>query len=124
EVIALAVEGGALKVTRRIRTQGQPTALVAGPGGKRLFVALGNTDGVAAIDPASGRILDRAQTVAPAALMAGRRFRGGANSNALALSPDGRALYVTNGGENAVAVVALGGKAGPQVTGLIPTGWY
>jgi len=130
EVIALSVAGGALKLTRRIRTQGQPTALVAAPGGRRLYAALGNTDGVAVIDPVGGRILEQAPTLAPAALMAGRRFRGGANSNALALSPDGRSLYVSNGGENAVAVVALGatGKGGKggglHVTGLIPTGWY
>ena len=123
EVIGLSVVDGRVDVTRRIRTQGQPTALLAARG--RLYAALGNTDGVAAIDPASGRALWRVRTIAPAALMAGRRFEGGANSNALALSPDGRSLYVSNGGENAVAVVALGGgKAGPHVTGLIPTGWY
>jgi DNA-binding beta-propeller fold protein YncE len=125
EIVELLVRGDALTVTRRIRTTGQPNALLAGPGGRRLFAALGNTDGVAQIDPASGRILSRTPTVATAALMAGKRFEGGANSNALALSPDGRLLYVSNGGENAVAVVALGaGKAPARVTGLIPTGWY
>ena len=127
EVIALSVTNGVLKVARRIRTQGQPTALLAGPGGKRLYASLGNTDGVAVIDPTSGRILDSAPTLATPALMAGKRFRGGANSNALALSPDGRTLYVSNGGENAIAVVTLSGgksKGGARVTGLIPTGWY
>ncbi|HEX2816274.1 MAG TPA: hypothetical protein VHN39_07770, partial [Phenylobacterium sp.] len=124
EIIALAVSGNALAVTRRIRTTGQPTALLAAPGG-RLYAALGNTDSVATIDAASGRIVGRTPTVATVALMAGRRFEGGANSNALALSPDGHTLYVTNGGENAVAVVSLGGgKAKARVTGLIPTGWY
>jgi DNA-binding beta-propeller fold protein YncE len=124
EIIALAVSGKALAVTRRIRTTGQPTALLAAPGG-RLYAALGNTDSVATIDAASGRIVGRTPTVATVALMAGRRFEGGANSNALALSPDGHTLYVTNGGENAVAVVSLGGgKAKARVTGLIPTGWY
>jgi DNA-binding beta-propeller fold protein YncE len=124
EIIALAVSGKGLAVTRRIRTTGQPTALLAAPGG-RLYAALGNTDSVATIDAASGRIVGRTPTVATVALMAGRRFEGGANSNALALSPDGHTLYVTNGGENAVAVVSLGGgKAKARVTGLIPTGWY
>ncbi len=127
EVIALSLTEGALKLTRRIRTEGQPTALLAGPGGKRLYVALGNTDSVAVIDPASGRIVDSTPTLATPALMVGKRFKGGANSNALALSPDGRTLYVSNGGENAVAVVALSGgksKGGAHVTGLVPTGWY
>jgi YVTN family beta-propeller protein len=123
EVIGLSVGDGRVTVTHRIRTSGQPTALLAA--NRRLYAALGNTDGVAAIDPVGGRTLWRVRTVATAALMAGRRFEGGANSNALALSPDGRTLYVSNGGENAVAVVSLGGgKAAARVTGLIPTGWY
>ncbi|MFI4964085.1 MAG: beta-propeller fold lactonase family protein [Caulobacterales bacterium] len=124
EIIALAVGEKGLAVTRRIRTAGQPTALLAAPGG-RLYAALDNTDSVAVIDSAAGKIVGRTPTVATAPLMAGRRFLGGANSNALALSPDGRTLYVSNGGENAVAAVALGGgKAAPRVVGLIPTGWY
>ena len=122
EIIALSVDARGLTVTHRARTMGQPTALLPGPGG-RLFAAIGNTDSVAILSAATGAILSRTPTVATPALMAGRRFMGGANSNALALSPDGQTLYVTNGGENAVAVVALG-KAGGRVTGLIPTGWY
>ena len=125
EIIALTVRGDDLVVAHRTRTTGQPTALLAGPGGRRLYAALGNTDGVVEIDAATGKIVGRTATVATTALMAGKRFRGGANSNALALSPDGRTLYVTNGGENAVAVLALAsGKAKTKVTGLIPTGWY
>jgi YVTN family beta-propeller protein len=125
EVIALNVRGDDMVVTHRTRTTGQPTALLASPGGRRLYAALGNTDGVVEIDPATGKILGRTATVATPALMAGKRFLGGANSNALALSPDGRTLYVTNGGENAVAVLALArDKAKTRVTGLIPTGWY
>ena len=125
EIIALTANDKGLAVTHRTRTTGQPTALLAGPGGRRLYAALGNTDGVVEIDPATGRILGRTPTVATASLMAGRRFLGGANSNALALSPDGRTLYVSNGGENAVAVLALGrGKTRTRLAGLIPTGWY
>ncbi|HZZ67041.1 MAG TPA: hypothetical protein VFE18_02610 [Phenylobacterium sp.] len=124
EIIALSVGDKALTVTHRTRTTGQPTFLLAAPKG-RLYAALGNTDAVAILDAASGKVLSRTPTVGTPALMAGRRFEGGANSNALALSPDGHSLYVTNGGENAVAVLALGaGKAPPRVTGLIPTGWY
>jgi len=131
EIIALSVSDGALRLSRRIRTDGQPTALVAGLAGKRLYAALDNTDSVVAIDPASGRILEETPTLATSALMAGKRFRGGANSNALALSPDGHTLYVSNGGENAVVAMALGGAkakgspgAASRVTGMIPTGWY
>src|SRR5262249_40352854 len=61
------------------------------------------------------------------------RLPFGSGSNALALSPDGGTLYVANGTNNCVAVVALGSKASEQpavqgttstVMGLIPTGWY
>jgi DNA-binding beta-propeller fold protein YncE len=123
EVIELSAGADGLKLRRRIRTPGQPTALLAGPAG-RLYATLGNTDALAVIDTQAGKVAQTASTLATPALAKGRAFRGGANSNALALSPDGRTLYVSNGGENAVAVVALAGAAGPRVTGLIPTGWY
>ncbi|HEX5262216.1 MAG TPA: hypothetical protein VFW13_01735, partial [Phenylobacterium sp.] len=123
EVIELSASEGALKLVRRIKTEGQPTALLAAPGGKRLYAALGNTDALAVIDPAAGKVVQTVSTLGTAEMMRGRKFRGGANSNALALGADGKTLYVSNGGENAVAVVALGAGA-PRVTGLVPTGWY
>src|SRR5882724_2420232 len=43
--------------------------------------------------------------------------------HALALSPDGRTLYVAMAGSNAVAVVRLGAKV-MRVAGLLPAGWY
>ena len=123
EVIELAAGADGLKLARRIKVAGQPIALAAGPGGK-LYAALGNTDALAVVDTAAGKVTQTVSTVATPAMMKGRAFKGGANSNALALAPDGRTLFVSNGGENAVAVVSLAGKAGPQVSGLIPTGWY
>ena len=62
----------------------------------------------------------------------------GSNPNALALSPDEQTLYVTNGGNNALAVLALSARdaggapaRGPgdpggqsRLLGLIPTGFY
>lgn len=148
EVIALDVGPAGIKVGRRLKMRGQPIALLAGPHG-RLFVAQDNTDGVAVIDTGAGRVIERIATAAPRPLQ-GRTALGGAGSNALALSPDGRTLLVSNGGESAVAVVALdplaSGLAAPKsghdrdgdgddddddapaagsvVVGLIPTGWY
>ena len=46
----------------------------------------------------------------------------GSAPDALMLSADGKTLYVCNGGNNAVAVIALVGK--PAVRGFVPTGWY
>src|SRR5262249_31023893 len=43
----------------------------------------------------------------------------------LALSPDNRTLYVTNGGTNSVAVIQLDREFDDgRVAGLLPTGWY
>src|SRR5262249_40949723 len=106
EVIELSAGGDGLHVVRRIKTTGQPSALLAGPAG-RLYARPDTTDAWAVFDTRAGKVVQTASTVATPALMKGRKFRGGANSNALALSPDGRTLYVSNGGENAVAVVAL-----------------
>jgi DNA-binding beta-propeller fold protein YncE len=150
EVIVLRVGDRQIGVGRRIHTRGQPVALLAGPHG-RLFVALDNTDGVAVVDTAADRIVESVATAAPAGAL--RRAMGGAGTNALALSPDGRTLLVSNGGENAVAFIALGAlargdaagpvggfkdddgdgddddaatpaRAGSAVVGLAPTGWY
>jgi DNA-binding beta-propeller fold protein YncE len=150
EIIALQVAPGTIRVGARIRTGGQPVALIKGSGA-RLLAALDNTDGVAVIDTASDAVIE---TIPTAGLRVGDKAFGGAGSNALALSPDGRTLLVTNGGENALAVVrlderAIGRAAGqPErkkhdrrndgddddapgasavastVVGLIPTGWY
>lgn len=152
EVIAVGVGPAGIKVGRRLKLRGQPVALLAAPHG-RLFVAQDNSDGVAVIDTASGRVVERIATAAPKALL-GKASLGGAGSNGLALSPDGRTLLVSNGGENAVAVLALDAlasglaapkagrdddrdrdrdgdgddddapAAGSAVVGLIPTGWY
>ena len=145
EIIALSIGPGTMRVTGRIKTTGQPNALLAGPRG-RLFAALDNTDAVAAIDTASDRVIETTPTAGPPEW--GRKGLGGAGSNALALAPDGRSLLVTNGGENALAVVRLSATAAGRapaakvdddgdgdddaaptadhstVAGLIPTGWY
>ncbi len=55
-----------------------------------------------------------------------RLFEGaplGSAPNALALSPDGRTLYVANAANNAVAVVDPDHPSKP-LRGFIPTGWF
>jgi len=127
------------KVARRIGVGGQPTKLIANRAGTRLFVANANTDSVSVIDVASGAVLSQISTAPPIVASPAQELRG-SNPNALALSPDEQTLYVTNGGNNAVAVLALSsrdaGGAGPPtrrpgdpgdrslLLGLIPTGFY
>jgi YVTN family beta-propeller protein len=47
----------------------------------------------------------------------------GANPNGLAVSADGKRLYVADAGNNDIAVLAVGTKRDRRL-GYIPTGWY
>jgi DNA-binding beta-propeller fold protein YncE len=148
EIISLTVSGrGRLRVVRRIPVRGQPIALTSNRAGSRVYAALDTTNQVVVIDTARDRVIESFDVTAPENLFANTRILGGANSNALALSPDERTLLVSNGGENAVAVVRLSdparGVAASRrgstdsddddyklsvdrsvVLGLVPTGWY
>ena len=117
------------KVTRRIRVGGQPTKLVANRAGTRIYVANANSDSVSVVDRDLGASISEVPTPAPSQVPDGLR---GSNPNALALSPDEKTLYVTNGGNSTLAVIALserdrgaGVTAKPsRVIGLVPTGFY
>jgi len=143
EVISLKVEADVLYVTGRISVQGQPVAMTANRTGTRLFVALDNADKVAILDALNGSLIEEAPILAPEPLNINLHKLGGANPNALALTPDARTLLVSNGGQNSVAVVQLSDRAvgtavdstadddntpprpsRSAVIGLIPTGWY
>jgi len=146
EIIVLKLAGGAVTVASRIKTAGQPIALALNKHASRLYAAMDNTDGVVVVATDRDRVIEKVATLAPAGVADGLSKLGGAGSNGLALSPDGRTLLVTNGGENDVAVIRLSARAagqaapGPRktgdddddapkadrsaVVGLIPTGWY
>ncbi len=93
--------------------------------GGDLFVALAGSNGVARIDLATGHVIEQL-TVALDQRAPARKDSlslAGSDPNALALSPDGRTLYVAMAGNNAVAVVRVGARS-MRVAGLIPAGWY
>lgn len=115
-----------LHVAARIAVPGQPNRLILNRSGSRLYVAQDNADSVAVISTMDDQVLAEIPVTAPPSLFADPQHLFGANPNALALSPDESTLYVTNGGENAVAVVRLDAAHARQATttGLIPTGWY
>jgi YVTN family beta-propeller protein len=114
------------RVTRRIPVGVEPTAVVANRTETRLFVANAGSDSVSVVDPDSGRAVAEIPTMGPPAALPGAVLGlRGSNPNALALSPDERTLYVTNGGNNTLAVIALDARSdGGQVAGLVPTGYY
>ena len=92
-----------------------PSALALAP--RDLFVALAGANGVARLALPAGQVVEQLTVgFAPHAPT-------GSDPNALALSPDGRTLYVAMAGNNAVSVVRVT-SAALRVAGLIPTGWY
>jgi DNA-binding beta-propeller fold protein YncE len=124
EIVVLALKP-TLAVSGRIKTHGQPGKLIVNRTGTLLFAAADNSDSVVIVDTAKDRIVAEIKTTAPAGIFANRAGFKGSNPNSLALSSDEKTLYVTNGGTNSVAVIALDKDPDDsRVVGLIPTGWY
>ena len=122
-----------LRVIGRIALPGQPNRMILNQAGSRLFAALSTDDTVAVIDTRTSRVIQEIPTTAPPSIFPNPDQLKGSNPNGLALSPDEKTLYVTNGGANSVAMISLAGwaagKGGPnaapdRIEGLIPTAWY
>ncbi|HXQ94398.1 MAG TPA: hypothetical protein VN864_04425, partial [Thermoplasmata archaeon] len=122
------VDLASTRVVRRIPVGGQPAKMALNRGASRLFVANANSDSVSVVALPSGTVQAELST-------APRGAEGllGSNPNDAAISEDQRTLYVTNGGNNSLAVFALsdadrgvpGGPPGPsRLLGLVPTGFY
>jgi YVTN family beta-propeller protein len=124
EIVALALQP-VLRVSGRIKTRGQPGRLIVNRAGTLLFAAADNSDSVVIVDTAKDKVVAEIKTTAPAGIFANRGGFKGSNPNGLALAPDEKTLYVTNGGTNSVAVIALDRDPDDsRVVGLVPTGWY
>lgn len=95
-----------------------PNAVVAGP--DAIYVSNGNNDTISILSLSNYQELGR---VSLGLLKAQDAHIKGVQPVALALSPDGRYLYVAEAGINAIGVVRLTGKSG-KVVGHIPVGWW
>src|ERR1035437_4829524 len=118
--------GGAPTVTARIPVKGQPNKMTLNAAQSLLYVVEDQSDTIDIIDTTKNALLETIPVIAPASVVPSSlaQYRG-ANPNSVALSPDEKQLYVTNGNLNSIAVVALGGRnSGDRVVALIPTGWY
>jgi DNA-binding beta-propeller fold protein YncE len=113
----------ALRVTARIKVGGTPNRMVLNADKSLLFAAQDNSDQIAVIDTASNALRETIDARAPAGVLSDARAFRGAAPNSLALAPDGKTLYATLGGSNALAIVPLG-QAPYHVAALVPTGWY
>ncbi|HEX7287433.1 MAG TPA: bifunctional YncE family protein/alkaline phosphatase family protein [Candidatus Angelobacter sp.] len=127
EIVVLDLSG-APKVAARIKVHGQPGKMLLNKAQTLLFAVCDNSDSVVIVDTRSNRVMAEIKTTAPPGMLQETNKKTGfkgANPNSLALSPDERTLYVTNGGLNSVAVIAL--QKDPddsRVEGLLPTAWY
>ncbi|HWD98713.1 MAG TPA: bifunctional YncE family protein/alkaline phosphatase family protein [Bryobacteraceae bacterium] len=103
-----------LAETGRVKVGSHPNELLwAGDG--RLFVANSGSNTVSVIR--GGAVAETIRTsMDPKAPV-------GSTPDALALSPDGKRLYVANADNNNVAVIDTS-EAESKVLGFIPTGWY
>ena len=145
EIISLAISANKIQVLRRMPVHGQPLALLTNRSASRLYAALDNTDKVVIFDTAGDKLIEQVDAAAPQSVYPNVSKLGGANSNALSLTPDEKTLLVSNGGQNSVAVIRLSDVArgvtterradrddeerqlSPEhsaVVGLVPTGRY
>ena len=112
-------------IAARIGVHGQPNKMALNRAQTLLYVSEDNSDTLAVIDTANNKILGELGVTAPADLLGELNGFSGSSPNSILLSHDERTAYLTLGGANAVAVVALDGQGRPsEVTGLIPTAWY
>jgi DNA-binding beta-propeller fold protein YncE len=124
EIVAIELHVKPAVVTR-IKTHGQPGKLVLNKARTLLFAVCDNSDSVVIIDTGRNRIAAEIKITAPIEILPNREAFKGANPTGLALSPDEKTLFVSNGGTNSIAVINLSADLDDsRVTGLIPTGWY
>jgi DNA-binding beta-propeller fold protein YncE len=94
-----------------------PNAVVASA--DRVYVSNGSNDTITVLDATTFETVDEISL----SVLRGQDARlKGVQPVSLALSPDGRVLYVAEAGLDAVGVVGLGRH--PEVLGLIATGWW
>jgi YVTN family beta-propeller protein len=105
------------KVTAEILTGLHASALLLTPNGRYVCAANANSDTISVISVEKDQVIE----TIPVRWQAQDMF--GASPDALAMDASGKTLYVCNGTQNAVAVIAFQpGKS--KLRGLIPTGWY
>ena len=104
-------------LTGTISTDAHPNDLALRADGV-LFVSCGHTNNVVTIDTNTKQRLETVN------MALGPKAPAGSTPNSLALSADGKALYVANADNNTVAVVDVENRGKSEVEGFIPTGWY
>jgi len=129
------VSSGALSVLdprtgrtiKEIKVGLHPNKIITGPEQRFVYVANGNDDDISVINTKTNKVFETISV----RLNQDKNPYYGDSPNGLALSPDGKKLYVANGMDNALAVISLGKKASltskmqnSALLGFIPTAAY
>jgi len=100
-----------------------PSAMRLSPDGALLYVTASNVDLLEVIDTATLKVTDVPLNVFNLGPLPQQPV--GLDPNALAVSPDGRRVYIADAGINAVQVVDVDATARTFThAGFIPTGWF
>jgi len=102
---------------RQIPVGLHPCGLAATPDGRYVLVANANSDSISVIDTCKDRVVE---TIG---VRPDEKLLFGSAPNAVAVSADGTTLYVSNGGNNAVALIKLA-PPHSRLLGCLPVGWY
>ncbi|HNX66060.1 MAG TPA: alkaline phosphatase family protein [Bacteroidales bacterium] len=114
------------KTLNEIEVGLHPNAIIASKDKRHIYIANGNSDNVSVIDAISDKVVE----TIPVGLSQMTSGFIGDTPNALVLDNEKEILYVSNGMDNAIAVVSLGEKASitgrgmSVVKGFIPTEAY
>ncbi len=115
------------KLLREIVTGLHPNEIISSFDGKYVYLTTSNSDEVCVINTGTDTITE----IIPVRLQRDINNYFGDSPNGLGLAPGGKELYVTNGMDNAIAVIRLGKSAASrghgrrsEIRGFIPTGAY
>ncbi|MBC8134728.1 MAG: bifunctional YncE family protein/alkaline phosphatase family protein, partial [Fibrella sp.] len=112
------LDGMTLESKRTVMTGKHPNDILFHNKTNRIFVSCGNSDAVFVHDARTGEVSEQIRvSLTP-------ESPPGTTPSALALSPDGETLFVSNADNNDVAVVAVAAPGRSRVRGFIPTAHY
>jgi DNA-binding beta-propeller fold protein YncE len=117
QIVVLDISGEP-KVKARIKVPGEPGKMILDRAQKYLYAALATDDEVAVIDTKKNEMNLLIGTTAPESVFSDPAGLKGSNPNSLALSPNEKTLYVTNGGANSVAIIDSPSPAAKLPTGI------
>lgn len=106
------------KLTDSVKTEDHPCDLAVDNKGEWLYVANANSNSVSIINLATRRVAETLNTAMEADAPIG------STTNSVALSADGKILYVANADNNYLAEFDVSTPGSSRAMGFIPVGWY